>query len=165
MKKLMKSGLGWLWLTVLVLVVDQLTKGWVMARFELYESQALLSWLNVTYVHNYGAAFSFLHHAGGWQRWMFSAIAIGVSALLLFWLARISYRQWLQGSAYSLILGGALGNLVDRSWHGFVVDFIDFHLGQWHWPAFNVADSAICIGAALIAWEALRGQPEASRHG
>jgi len=161
----MNSGLGWLWLTGLVLLVDQLTKLWVMASFELYDSVALLPWLNLTYVHNFGAAFSFLHHAGGWQRWLFSLIAVGVSVLLLFWLGRIRYRQWLAGSAYSLILGGALGNLIDRAWHGFVIDFIDFHVNRWHWPAFNVADSAICIGAALLIWDALRSQPEQARHG
>lgn len=144
------SGLRWLWLTLAVLVIDQLTKIGVAGNLSLYERIDVMPWLNVVYVHNPGAAFSFLSDAGGWQRWLFSLLALAISVLLVGWLARLPASDKWQGSAFALIIGGALGNLIDRARLGHVIDFIDFHVGQWHWPAFNVADSAIVVAAAIL---------------
>ncbi|MFQ6370247.1 signal peptidase II [Shewanella sp. YIC-542] len=149
-----QSGLRWYWIVVLAFVADQLSKQWVLANFELYESVQLLPFFNLTYVRNYGAAFSFLHDAGGWQRWLFTLIAVGFSIVLTVWLRRLSANERRLSAAYTLVIGGALGNLVDRLVHGFVVDFLDFHWQGSHYPAFNIADSAICVGAVLIVWAA-----------
>ncbi|GAB3034418.1 signal peptidase II [Bowmanella dokdonensis] len=151
-----QSGLRWLWLALLTIVLDQLTKIWVMDAMTLYQSISIMPFFNLTYVHNYGAAFSFLSDAGGWQRWFFTAIAITVSALILYWLKQSKAEQVLLPVAFSLILGGALGNLYDRLVYGYVVDFLDFYVGNWHWPAFNLADSAICVGAGLLVIDAFR---------
>ncbi|GGD66463.1 signal peptidase II [Lacimicrobium alkaliphilum] len=150
------TGLRWLWISMAVLVVDQLTKVWVLSGMELYQSIAVMPFFNLTYVHNYGAAFSFLSDAGGWQRWFFTAIALTVSILILVWLKQTKREQVLLPCAFSCILGGALGNLYDRLVYGYVVDFLDFYVGNWHWPAFNIADSAIFIGAALLIIDAFR---------
>lgn len=147
------SGLRWYWMVALVFVLDQLSKQWVLANFHLYESIKLLPFFSFTYVRNYGAAFSFLSDAGGWQRWLFTAIAVGFSILLSVWLRRLDKNQWKLNLAYTLIIGGAIGNLIDRLMHGFVVDFLDFYWKTSHYPAFNIADSAICIGAGLIIWD------------
>jgi signal peptidase II len=101
-------------------------------------------------VHNYGAAFSILYDAGGWQRYFLSALALIVSAVIVWWLRQSTKQQVLLPVAFSFILGGALGNVLDRILHGYVIDFLDFYYGSYHWPAFNVADSAIFIGAALL---------------
>ncbi|MGI2072560.1 signal peptidase II [Shewanella baltica] len=155
------SGLRWYWVAVLVFFADQLSKQWVLANFDLHESLNLLPFFNFTYVRNYGAAFSFLSDAGGWQRWLFTIVAVGFSTLLTVWLRKQSASLLKLNLAYTLVIGGALGNLVDRLMHGFVVDFIDFFWGKSHYPAFNIADSAICIGAALIIWDAfLSGKSE-----
>lgn len=157
MLKLFKTtGLRWLWLAGLVLILDQLTKIWVLNDMDLYQSISVLPFFNLTYVHNYGAAFSFLSDAGGWQRWFFTAIALTVSIVILVWLKQTKKEQVLLPCAFSFILGGALGNLYDRLVYGYVVDFLDFHVGNWHWPAFNLADSAIFIGAALLIIDAFR---------
>ncbi len=150
-----KSGLRWLWLAVLVFAIDMATKAYVHLNFDLYESIKVLPFFNFTYARNYGAAFSFLHDAGGWQRWFFTGIAVFVSCVLLYWLKKSPYQEKWLNAAYTLILGGAIGNLVDRLYHGFVVDFLDFDLGFYRWPAFNIADSAICIGAVIIILDAL----------
>lgn len=147
---LRNSGLRFLWLSVLVFILDQWTKLAVVQDMRLYQSIEVMPFFNLTYVHNYGAAFSFLHDAGGWQRWFFTAIAIGVSALLLYWLRQVPKHQVRLPVAFTFILGGALGNVYDRLMHGYVIDFLDFYYQQWHWPAFNIADSAIFIGAALL---------------
>ena len=155
------SGLRWYWVAVLVFFADQLSKQWVLANFDLHESLNLLPFFNFTYVRNYGAAFSFLSDAGGWQRWLFTIVAVGFSTLLTVWLRRQSASLLKLNLAYTLVIGGALGNLVDRLMHGFVVDFIDFFWAKSHYPAFNIADSAICIGAVLIIWDAfLSGKSE-----
>ncbi|MEN8619335.1 signal peptidase II [Shewanella baltica] len=155
------SGLRWYWVAVLVFFADQLSKQWVLANFDLHESLNLLPFFNFTYIRNYGAAFSFLSDAGGWQRWLFTIVAVGFSTLLTVWLRRQSASLLKLNLAYTLVIGGALGNLVDRLMHGFVVDFIDFFLAKSHYPAFNIADSAICIGAVLIIWDAfLSGKSE-----
>ncbi|VEF25030.1 Lipoprotein signal peptidase [Shewanella baltica] len=155
------SGLRWYWVAVLVFFADQLSKQWVLANFDLHESLNLLPFFNFTYVRNYGAAFSFLSDAGGWQRWLFTIVAVGFSTLLTVWLRKQSASLLKLNLAYTLVIGGALGNLVDRLMHGFVVDFIDLFWAKSHYPAFNIADSAICIGAVLIIWDAfLSGKSE-----
>lgn len=153
------SGLRWYWVAALVFLADQLSKQWVLSNFELYESIKLLPFFNFTYVRNYGAAFSFLSEAGGWQRWLFTIIAVGFSTLLTIWLRKQSYSLWRSNLAFTLVIGGALGNLVDRLMHGFVIDFVDFYWNTSHYPAFNIADAGIFIGAVLIIWESFR--PEA----
>ncbi|OUS52390.1 signal peptidase II [Shewanella sp. SACH] len=155
------SGLRWYWVAILVFFADQLSKQWVLANFDLHESLNLLPFFNFTYVRNYGAAFSFLSDAGGWQRWLFTIVAVGFSTLLTVWLRKQSASLLKLNLAYTLVIGGALGNLIDRLMHGFVVDFIDFFWAKSHYPAFNIADSAICIGAVLIIWDAfLSGKSE-----
>ncbi|BAJ00974.1 lipoprotein signal peptidase [Shewanella violacea DSS12] len=138
------------WVVVLVFIADQVSKQWVLANFDLYESVKLLPIFSFTYVRNYGAAFSFLSDAGGWQKWLFTFIAVGFSALLTFWLRKQPRQMWRLNLAYTLVIGGALGNLIDRLQHGYVVDFLDFYWDKSHFPAFNIADSAICVGAVLI---------------
>jgi signal peptidase II len=149
------SGLRWLPLAAAVIVLDQVTKALVERSFELYESHALLPVLDLTRAHNPGAAFSFLAGAGGWQRWLFSALAGVVSIAIVVWLRRLSgTSQRLLAAGLSLIVGGALGNLIDRLRHGYVIDFINAHWQQSYFPAFNVADSAISIGAMLLLLDA-----------
>lgn len=146
---------GWRlwWLVLLVLLVDQLTKQIVIANMQLFDSIELLPFFNFTYVRNYGAAFSFLSDAGGWQRWFFTLIAVTISIVLAIWLARNSKAQLKLNLALALVLAGAIGNLIDRSIYGYVIDFLHVYYQNWHYPAFNVADSAICIGAALLIWD------------
>lgn len=144
------SGLRFLWITVIVLIADQWTKTAIVDSMQLYQSIQITGFFNFTYVHNYGAAFSFLHDAGGWQRWFFATIAIAVSGLILYWLSQTKRIQLRLPIAFTLILGGAIGNVYDRLVHGYVIDFLDFYYQQWHWPAFNIADSAIFLGAALL---------------
>lgn len=154
------SGLRWYWVVVLTIIMDQVSKQWILTHFSLYESVNVLPFFNIVYVRNYGAAFSFLSDAGGWQRWLFTLIAVGFSLVLTLWLRRQSASLWKLNLAYTLIIGGAIGNLIDRLMYGFVVDFLDFFWKTHHYPAFNVADSAICVGAALIIWDALVGQKD-----
>jgi len=144
--------LKWLWLSGLVLVLDQASKWMMTSWLSLYETVAVMPFFNLTMAHNTGAAFSFLAQAGGWQRWFFAAVAAIVSVVLLVWLKRLSTTAKLEAVSISLILGGAIGNLVDRISLGYVVDFLDFYnyYGSYHFPAFNIADSAICIGAVLL---------------
>ncbi len=142
----------WVWLlvTAFIIVLDWHSKQWVSDALVLYRPQEVFSWLNITLAHNYGAAFSFLSNAGGWQRWFFIVLASGVSLVLLVWLLRLPRQDWMTGLGLALILGGAIGNLIDRVQLGYVVDFIDFHIDTWHYPAFNVADSAITCGVILL---------------
>jgi len=147
------SGWRLWWLILLVLVADQVTKQVVIANMQLFDSIELLPFFNFTYVRNYGAAFSFLSDAGGWQRWFFTLIAVVISCVLAVWLARNSKTQLKLNLALSLVLAGAIGNLIDRSVYGYVIDFLHLYYQNWHYPAFNVADSAICIGAALLIWD------------
>ena len=142
--------LKWLWLSTLVLVLDQASKLAIDSHMQLFESIGLLPSFNLTYVHNTGAAFSFLSQAGGWQRWLFAALAIVISSIIAIWLARLSRQQTWLAAALALILGGAIGNLIDRLLYGYVIDFLDVYYQNWHWPAFNIADSAICVGVALM---------------
>jgi len=153
MKPLLSTGLRWLWLAVAVLAIDLGSKYLVLQHFMLGETLPLFPSLNLHYARNYGAAFSFLADKEGWQRWFFAVIAIGITVALLVMMYREKAGHKLNNIAYALIIGGALGNLFDRLWHGFVVDMIDFYVGDWHFATFNLADTAICIGAALIVLE------------
>ena len=150
------TGLRWLWLALLMLVLDQITKIWVANTFSYREVVEVMPFFNLTYVHNPGAAFSFLADQGGWQRWFFTAIAAGVSIMLLFWLAKTPRRDTMISISFTLILSGALGNLIDRLMYGYVIDFLDFYYGSYHWPAFNIADSAIFVGAGLMIIDAFK---------
>jgi len=152
---LLDRGRWWLLLSLLLLLLDQASKGWISGYLSLHQSEPLMAGLNLTLMHNYGAAFSFLGNAGGWQRWLFSGIAVAVSLLLTVWLWRLQGNRRL-ALALALILGGALGNLWDRLLLGYVIDFIDIYYAGWHWPAFNVADSAITVGALLLLWHEMR---------
>jgi signal peptidase II len=139
----------WLALALLVLVLDQVSKAWVLANFRLMDRQIVTSFFNLVLVFNPGASFSFLADAGGWQKWFFVALALGISLWLLSLLKKHAHER-LMPAALSLILGGALGNVIDRLRFDAVVDFLDFHLAGYHWPAFNVADSSIFVGVALM---------------
>lgn len=139
-----------LWLSLLVLVLDQASKFWIQQVFEPYQSLEVLPIFNLVLVFNTGAAFSFLGDAGGWQRWFFIGLALVVSLVLLAWLRRLEETELITGWGLALVLGGAVGNLIDRVLLGHVVDFLDFHWAGWHWPAFNVADMAITCGVALL---------------
>ncbi|CZF79052.1 signal peptidase II [Grimontia marina] len=152
-----QSGLRWLWLALLVFVLDIGSKLLVMNTMGYGWSNRIevLPFFNLLYVHNYGAAFSFLSDAGGWQRWFFAAIALGVSGMLVYWMRQTPATNRILNVAYALVIGGAIGNLFDRLVHGYVVDFLDFFIGNNHWPAFNLADTAIVIGAVLIVLDSI----------
>jgi signal peptidase II len=145
----------WLWISLLVLVLDQASKLLADAMLALHQPVLLIPSLAITKVYNAGAAFSFLGDAGGWQRWFFIGLAVLISIVLLVWLRRLKAGERMTALALALILGGAIGNLVDRVLYGYVIDFIDVYYDSWHWPTFNVADSAITAGAALLLLEAL----------
>jgi signal peptidase II len=162
------GALRWTSLTLLVILVDQLTKAMIATRLRLFEVIPLLPILEFQRLHNEGAAFSFLADASGWQRWFFVALAVLASAGILAWLRQIDPRQKrLLAISLALVLGGAVGNLIDRIWHGHVIDFIHFHWERWtflpfgSFPAFNVADTAISVGVALLLIDTLL---EARRH-
>ena len=150
------SMLTWLGLSLIILLADQFTKVLIVGNYALGDSTYVTNFFNVVRAHNTGAAFSFLAGAGGWQRWFFTGIGV-VAAIFMVWMLKSHPGQKLFSFAISLILGGAIGNVIDRLWHGYVVDFLDFHWGATHFPAFNVADSAISVGAVcLILDELLR---------
>lgn len=151
----------WLALVVLVLILDQATKTWVLANFRLMDRQIVTDFFNLVLVFNPGASFSLLADAGGWQKWFFVVLALGIS-LWLFSMLRRHAGERLLPAALSLILGGALGNVIDRLRFGAVVDFLDFHVAGYHWPAFNVADSAITVGVVLMLWHEFRRGKETS---
>ena len=146
----------WLWLSLalLILLIDQLTKWLIVGQFALGDGRVVTSFFNLVRAHNTGAAFSFLAQAGGWQRWFFTGIGVAASALMI-WMLRSHPGQKLFGFAIACILGGAIGNVIDRLVHGYVVDFLDFHWAGWHFPAFNAADSAITLGAACLLLDEL----------
>jgi signal peptidase II len=150
------SLMAWLGWAAVVLIVDQFTKVLILGYYQLGDGTPVTSFFNVVRVHNTGAAFSFLANAGGWQRWFFTGIGI-VAAMVILWLLKTHAAQKLFAFAMASLLGGAVGNVIDRVLYGYVVDFLDFHWKGWHFPAFNVADSAITLGAAcLILDELLR---------
>ena len=145
--------LKWLWLSLITLILDQWSKIAIDGSMRLYESIALIPGFNLTYVHNTGAAFSFLSEAGGWQRWFFAAMAFVISVVLTIWLYRLKKHETLLAVALALVLGGAIGNLIDRLAYGYVIDFLDVYYQTSHWPAFNIADSAISVGVFLMLLE------------
>jgi len=168
--------LKWLWLSGLVVVLDQITKILANTRLEAYQPVPVLPLFNLTLMYNEGAAFSFLGDAGGWQRWLFTLLAIGISIFIVIWLRRLSPAKRWEAAGLSLVLGGAIGNVIDRLWHGHVIDFLDFYYraesclplfvrigrngGECHWPAFNLADSAITVGVVLLLLDTLRAHRE-----
>ena len=156
--KVKNSGLRWLWLTIICVVADQITKQLAMQNMDLYQSINILPFFNITYVHNLGAAFSFLADQGGWQRWFFTAVAAIASVIFTVWLSKTPRTDKLLGIAFALLLSGALGNLIDRVLFGFVIDFLDFYVAGKHWPAFNVADSMIFIGAGLMIIDSFKNK-------
>jgi signal peptidase II len=145
----------WLLVAAVIVALDLWTKDIASQALTLYRPVELTSWLNMTLAHNYGAAFSFLSDAGGWQRWLFTGLSLVVTCVLIVWLLRLSAAEKLTAAALTLIIGGAIGNLVDRIKHGYVVDFIDVYYRDWHWPAFNLADSAITCGVILMLIDGL----------
>ncbi|MFB9886619.1 signal peptidase II [Balneatrix alpica] len=151
--------LHWLWLSLVVVVADLATKAWASASLMYGQPVYVLPVFDFTLLHNTGAAFSFLAAASGWQRWLFVLVAVVVTLMILHWLVRLQAGQRWQAIALSLILGGALGNLHDRILLGYVVDFLSFHYQDWYFPAFNLADVAISIGAVMMVPELLR-RPE-----
>ena len=155
-----RVGNKWLWLrwliiSVIVLLLDQLTKYAITASFQYNESKVILPFFNLVLAYNTGAAFSFLAGASGWQREFFIGVTVVISSVLL-WMLKKNHSNRMLATALALVLGGAFGNLIDRVLHGHVVDFIQLHALGYAWPAFNVADSAICVGAALLIWDSFR---------
>lgn len=151
------TGRVWLWLTLAVLALDQASKAWVVRHLSYHVATPVLPVLDLTLAYNAGAAFSFLADESGWQRWLLTALALAVAVLIVGYLGRLRARhQGLLCAALALILGGALGNLIDRVRLGYVVDFISAHWHGHYFPAFNVADSSITIGAALLLIDLLR---------
>ena len=144
-----------LWISVVVVVLDQLSKFWMLASFDEYEVLTVWPVFNLTLVFNTGAAFSFLSDAGGWQRWFFVAIGVVVSAVMVVWLGKLQARERLTAYGLAFVIGGAIGNLIDRVWLGKVVDFLQWHWQDWYWPSFNLADSAITLGVVLLLIDGL----------
>ncbi len=150
-----RGASNWLWLSFFVVLLDQTTKALVVGAVKFKSPIQLLPILDIVYLENQGAAFSLLHDAGGWQRWFFIVLALGVSVMLMLWLRRIRIpEQTVLAVGVSLVLGGALGNVIDRVWHSYVIDFVYFHWKDWYFPAFNIADSAISVGAACLLLDA-----------
>jgi signal peptidase II len=145
--------LKWLWLSLLAVILDQASKLAIAGTMKLYQSIPVMPLFKLTYVHNTGAAFSFLSEAGGWQRWFFAGLALMISTVIAVWLARLKKHETLLAVALALVLGGAVGNLIDRLAYGYVIDFLDVYYNDWHWPAFNIADSAITLGVILMLVE------------
>lgn len=152
--------LKYLTISAAIIGLDQVTKWLMVSWLALYETVAIMPYFNLTMAHNHGAAFSFLAQAGGWQRWFFIVLALVISTVLVVWLAKLKPEAKLEAISLSLILGGAIGNVIDRIYYGYVIDFLDIYIGSSHWPAFNVADSAICIGAVLLIIDSIKSEPE-----
>jgi signal peptidase II len=159
---LRESGVRWLWLAALVFILDIGIKYLVMQNmgYGWPNRIEILPFFNLLYVHNYGAAFSFLSDQAGWQRWFFTAIAFVVCGMLTLWMRKLPAGERWNNIAYASIIGGAIGNVFDRLVHGFVVDYLDFYWGTYHWPAFNLADMAICLGAGMIILDSFRKDPD-----
>ena len=151
--------LQWLWCSALVIIFDQLSKAWAVHALS-YKILKVLPFLNFRLAFNRGAAFSFLGDAGGWQVVFFAVLALLICGVLCIWLTRLGAHKIMQACALSLIIGGALGNVIDRVRLGYVIDFIDFHIQHWHYATFNLADTAICIGAVILILSSLFGTKE-----
>ena len=154
--------LKWLWLSGLVIMLDQITK-LAADRLLTFHSPVTVipDFFNFTLAYNKGAAFSFLSDAGGWQRWFFTVLAVVVSVVLIFWIKNLSRQERWTAAALALILGGAVGNVIDRVVYGHVIDFIQWYYDRFYWPSFNIADSAISVGAAILIFQALFGNKTA----
>ncbi len=146
---------AWLLIAAVIILADQFTKILIIGSFNLGDVHRVTSFFDLVRAHNFGAAFSFMHGASGWQRWFFLGLGLAAAAFIV-WMLRRHGHQRLFSWALTLILGGALGNVIDRAIHGYVVDFLQVHAGGWYFPAFNVADSAITIGAILLILDELR---------
>jgi signal peptidase II len=160
-----RGASNWLWLSFFVIVLDQATKALVIGTVKLQDGISLLPILDIVYLENTGAAFSIFAEASGWQRWFFITLALSVSLVLMVWLRRIRADHTILAIGLSLVLGGALGNVIDRVMHGYVVDFIYFHWRTWYFPAFNLADTAISIGAACLLIDAFSESGNEKRAG
>jgi len=152
----------WGWITVLIIILDQATKILADNLLQYHQPAPVMPMFNFTLMYNKGAAFSFLANAGGWQRWFFLGLTTAVSIFIYSWLRKLKPHQTLQYTALALILGGAIGNLIDRAVYGYVIDFIDVYYNTHHWPAFNIADSAIFVGASLLIYDTLKNPHEDS---
>ena len=160
------NALAWLLLSVVVIGLDQWSKHWVMTSLPEYTAVPVFDgFWNWYRTYNLGAAFSFLSDAGGWQKWLFTALAFIVSGVMAYWLARTPRSDWKTAMPFALVIGGAIGNVIDRMVHGKVIDFIQWYWRDYHWPAFNIADSAIVAGAIGIALFGLLGGSKAPRVG
>ncbi len=146
------NALIWLLLSAAIIIADQWSKAWVLSSLPEYEPVVVIEgFWNWYRTYNTGAAFSFLSDAGGWQLWFFTALAVGISGLMAYWMWGTARGAWRSAVPYALVIGGAIGNVIDRLMHGHVVDFIQWHIGDHYWPSFNIADSAIVVGAVGIA--------------
>ncbi|MCW9015069.1 MAG: signal peptidase II [Gammaproteobacteria bacterium] len=152
----------WAWISLLVILLDQASKLAADAYLNYHQPVSIIPMFNLTLMYNKGAAFSFLSNAGGWQRWFFIVVSLTISIVLIVWLSKLKTSQKLQTTSIALILGGAIGNLIDRSIYGYVIDFIDVFYQQHHWPAFNIADSAITIGAILLIIDSFKNHEQNS---
>lgn len=158
------TGTRWAFAVAVLVLVDQLSKLAAVSALVFQQPRPVLPGFNLTLMHNPGAAFSFLADAGGWQRWFFVALAVGISILLVVMIRQTEAAARMQRAGLVLVLGGALGNLVDRLRLGYVIDFVELYYRHWSWPAFNVADSAITVGAGFLLWSAFR-EPGAATAG
>jgi signal peptidase II len=157
-KTIVEKKWPWFALAITIILLDQLSKYWASHDLMPYQPKAILPMFNLTLAYNTGAAFSFLHTSGSWHRWVLAGFSLVMSVALSVWIVRTAAVMRLQLVALSLILGGAIGNLIDRASYGYVVDFIDVYYKNYHWPVFNLADSAICLGAFLLFWDMVRGK-------
>jgi len=161
--KLRSTAVKTLWIAVVVIVLDQITKLWAVDTLVFGEPVEVMSNLNWTLAYNYGAAFSFLADMGGWQRWFFAGLAFVVSTILIIWLTKLPNKHTVETWGINLVLGGAIGNVIDRVLEGRVTDFIDFYIGTWHYATFNIADVGITVGAGLLILSELILKPRAEK--
>ncbi len=150
-----KKWTAWLWISAVIIVLDQITKQAIESRFVFGESLTITSFFNLVLAYNKGAAFSFLNDAGGWQRWFFTVVSLVASAVIIYLLRKHANEKWFC-FALAFILGGAIGNLIDRVVYGHVIDFVQVHGAGYYFPAFNVADSAITLGAIVLIWQSFK---------
>ena len=160
MRLLKETGWRWWWLILLFIVLDQASKQWVLHAIPYQGSIPLLPVFELAHVYNRGAAFSFLSDAGGWQRWFFTGIAVVISTVIAVWLSRVGRAQLKLSLALSLVLAGAIGNLIDRVLYGYVIDMLHVFYKSWSYPVFNLADSVIFIGAVLLIWDSFSSNAE-----
>ena len=169
MARVARNALPWLAVSAVVIVLDQISKQWVLTRLPEYQAVPVIDGVwNWYRTYNTGAAFSFLSDAGGWQKWFFTVLAFAICSLLTVWLARTARRDWRTALPFALVIGGAIGNVIDRLLHGHVIDFVQWHWRDHYWPAFNIADAAIvggAIGIALFGLFQARPQVDAAGDG